>query len=282
MRTPPVTARAVRRATGPVLLPASRFRWAARFGGLDAVTGQTGSLARAATGTATDSGFTSYTAGHSMPRWETRCVDTSTLVTVPPSYLLAEDGDLILAEDGDLFLLETGGPRLGLRMDADDLAWPVSVPVESCTILADFVELGTRTTANAALLYLGNDAQTGARLTVQGTGSNYQAILTDGTSTVTSTLATGTPASGSAARLAVQVEDGGATLRVRLLLELLGTAGVTASSWSDFLTRPAAWGTTTRLRLNRAGTTGTQGSAWFAQLAYVPGLVDVDDAGERL
>jgi len=284
MNTAPVTARAIRRTGPPVLLPASRFRWVARLGSLDAVSGQVGTLTRAGTNTATDSGWTGYTAAHSMPRWETRSVDVSTSSTPPATYLLLQDGDNLLAEDGDEILLETGGPRLGLRIGGapdEDLRFPVTFPVETATLLVDFVEITHRTTSNGFLLYLGNDAGTGARLTIGGNGTNFEAILNNGSTTTTASLSTGTPVAGTAARLALQLEDGGGTIRARLLLEILGTAGVTTGSWSTAITRPTSWGSATKLRLNGAPT-GGGAEGVYLQVAYGAGLQDLDDIADSL
>ena len=284
MNTAPVTARAIRRPGPPVLLPASRFRWVARLGSLEAVTGQVGTLTRAGTNTATDSGWTAYTAAHSMPRWETRSVDVSTATNPAATYLLLEDGDNLLAEDGDEILLETGAPRLGLRIGgapAEDLRLPVGFAVETATVLVEFVEITHRTTGSGFLLYLGNDAGTGARFTIGGNGTNYEAVLNNGTSTTTASLSTGTPAAGAAARLALQLEDGGGTIRARLLLEILGTAGVTTGSWSTAITRPTSWGSSTKLRLNGAPT-GGGGEAVYLQVAYAAGLQDVDEMAASL
>lgn len=287
MNTAPITARAVRRATAPVIIPASRFRWVARMGSLDAVTGQVGTLTRAGSATSADSRYAAYTAAHSMPRWESVNVDLSTQLTAPGFALLQEDGFGLLQEDGFALLLENGGPRLALRMttaspDTDSLAWPINVPVETATILVDFVERGTRTTGNAGLFYVGNDAQTGARLEVFGTGSGYTASITDGSSSANVTLTTSTPADGRAARLAAQLEVQGSVMRARLLLEVLGTAGTTTSAWTSTISTAASWGATTRLRLNRLGSGGAFGSSSFLQAAWVPGLVTLLQAGERL
>lgn len=284
MNTAPVTARAIRRTGPPVLLPASRFRWVARLGSLEAVTGQVGTLTRAGTNTATDSGWTGYTAAHSMPRWETRSVDVSTSSNPAVTYLLLQDGDNLLAEDGDEILLETGGPRLGLRIGgapSEDLRFPVTFPVETATLLVDFVEITHRTTASGFLLYLGNDAGTGARLTIGGNGTNFEAILNNGSTTTTASLSTGTPVAGTAARLALQLEDGGGTIRSRLLLEILGTAGVTTGSWSTAITRPTSWGSATKLRLNGAPT-GGGAEGIYLQVAYGAGLQDLDDIADSL
>lgn len=245
-------ARAVRRVTQPGLVSVSRFRWQARRGSLDGITGQTGTLVRAATGTAVDVTGTTYTAGHSMPRWENR--------------------DFL-----------TGGARyeLGLRLAADDLTWDANWLPETGTLYVEFSEEGTRTTANAGLVYVGNDGQTGGRLILDSSGTNYRATIHNGTTSQSVSLATATPTTGQMARLAVQLEDTGGNQRVRLLLSVNGGT-VTTTAYSSTVTRTATWGTGARVRLNRVGSAGTQGNTWVRQVAWAPGLLSLDEMRDRL
>lgn len=251
-RFAPNPFRAVRRAIAPALVSVSRFRWQARRGTLEAVTGQTGTLTRAATGTALDITGTTYTAGHSMPRWENR--DFS-----------------------------SGGSRyeLGLRMAADDLTWDANWVPETGSLLVEFSEEGTRTTANAGLVYLGNDGQTGARLILDSNGTNYRATIHNGTTSQSVTLSTATPTTGQMARLLVQLEDTGGNQRVSLTLRV-GAGADTAAGFSATVTRAATWGTGAKLRLNRVGSAGTQGSTWVRQVAWCPGLLTIDQMTARL
>lgn len=252
-RFAPIPARAVRRQTAPTLAPLARFRWQARRASLDALTGQTGTLVRAATGTAVDSGGTTYTAAHSMPRWESRDYwNTGTRDT------------------------------LGLRLAADDLTWAYNGTPEASTLLVEFSEAGTRTTSGAGLLYLGNDGQTGARLLVDASSNQYRATIHNGTTSQSVSLATTTPTTDQGAMLAVQLDDDGTEWRVRLLLRVHPTGTDTVTAWSTALTRAASWGSTTKLRANRVGSAGTQGSTWIRQIALVPGLLSLDDIAGRL
>lgn len=250
-RFAPMPYRAARRVTAPTLISASRFRWQARRGSLDAISGQTGTLTRAATGTAVDIAGTTYTAGHSMPRWESR--DFS-----------------------------SGGARyeLGLRMAADDLTWPCNWLPETASLLVDFAEEGTRTTAGAGLVYVGRDDQTGARLILDSSGTNYRATIHNGTTSQSVSLATATPTTGQPARLLLQLEDTGGNQRVRLTLRVGGSDTTTA--YSATVTRAAAWGTGALLRANRVGSAGTQGSTWLRQIAWAPGLLSLDEMAARL
>lgn len=251
-RFAPTPARGVRRAIAPTLTSVSRFRWQARRGTLDAITGQVGTLTRASTGTAVDITGTTYTARHSMPRWENRDFNA-------------------------------GGSRyeLGLRMTADDLEWAANWLPETGTFYVEFSEEGTRTTTGAGLLYLGRDDQTGARLFVNSSGTNYQATIHNGTTSQTIALATATPTTGQMARLAVQLLDSGGNQQVRLILRV-GSGSDTTTAYTTAITRAAAWGTGAKLRLNRIGNAGTQGSTWVRQVAYAPGLLSIDDMAARL
>lgn len=250
-RFAPVAGRSVRRAAGPVIRSVSRFRWQARRGELEAVTAQVGTLVRAATGTAVDSAGVTYTAGHSMPRWESRT----------------------WANDR---------AALGLRLAADDLTWPVNWLPERASVLLELAEAGTRTTAGAGLLYLGRDDQTGARLILDSDGTNYRATIHNGTSSASATLATATPTTGQLARLVLQLDDDGTNQRVRLALTPVATGVTSETAWSSTVTRAAAWGSGALLRLNRVGSAGTQGSTWVRQVAWMPGLLTASDLLARL
>lgn len=251
--TSPRAAGGVRRTTAPALQSRSRFRWHARFATLDAITGQTGTLTRAATGTAVDANGTTVTVGHSMPRWEARDFDG------------------------------TGARReLGLRMAADDLAWTFNGVPETGTLFFEVSENGTGTTANAGLVYLGNDGATGARLWVTSDGTHYKATVHNGTTSASVTLASLAPATGDAIRGVVQLNDDGTNWSIRLWLDTIATAGEEITAWSSTITRAATWGSTTKIRANRVGSAGTQGSTWVRQIAWDAGLLSPDEAVARL
>lgn len=251
--TAPIAARAVRRTTAPALTSTARFAWLARLASLDALTGQTGTFTRAATGTAVDSTGTTYTAVHSMPRWESRDWNgTGTRDT------------------------------LGLRMGSDDLAWTYNGLPETGSLLVDFSEAGTIGTAGAGLVYLGNDAVSGARLTLASNGTNYAATIHNGTTSATATASVVTPTSGQSVRAVVQLEDDATNWRVRLWLDVLGTAGEETTAWTSTITRAATWGATTKIRANRVGSAGTQGSTWVRRIGWHAGLFTPDELAARL
>lgn len=245
IRIPPPTTR---HAGAPDVRARALFRWQARTLTTTAITGQDGVLVRAATGTAVDSVGTTYTAVHSMPRWESRTFGAAA--------------------------------RVGLRLGADDLAWPVSVVPRTMTVVLELSEAGTRTTAGAGLFYLGNDAVTGARWLIDSTGTNYRATIHNGTTSASVTLASALPTTAQATRLTMQVTDDGTNWSVRLVRDVVSGAGEENTGWSSTIARAATFGATTQLRLNRLGSAGTQGSTWVAQCAMVAGLRDATDVLE--
>ena len=249
----PIPARAVRRQTAPVIATRSRFRWQGRRGSLTALTGQVGVLARSSTGTAVDSNGTTYTAVHTAPRWEARD------------------------------FAGTGTRReLGIRLAADDLAWTFNGTPETGTFFFEGVEAGTVGTANAGLLYLGNDAVSGARILLDSDGSTYRATIHNGTTSASVSLASAIPTSGQAFRGAVQLQDDGTNWSIRLWMDVLTVSGEEITAWSSTITRAATWGATTKIRANRTGSAGTQGSTWLRQVAWDAGLLTLDEAGARL
>lgn len=234
---------ATRRLGVPTLRPLALHQWQATRLSLAALTGQAGTLTRSGTATFTDSAGATVTAVHSMPRWESR------------TWL--------------------GAPAIGLRVGTEDLSWPLDWTLGTSTWLVEAITLGTAGTSGAGLLYAGLDAGTGNRLVVRGTGTTVAVDLVIGANTSTATFgsALGNP---EAAQVLVQVEDSGTTQRVRIS----GTDNGTPVSWS-------AWGTAiargtlpsgARLRVNRVGSGGTQGSAWLRRVAVYRGLLTLDEA----
>lgn len=244
MLTAPMPATLARRDGALPLISRARFRWQARRGTLDALTGQAGTLVRASTATAVDANGTTYTAGYGMPRWETR------------------------------------GGALGLRLSSDDLTWPCNWLPGPGTLLVRLSEAGTRTTANAGLLYLGNDGQSGGRVYIDAASNVYRCGIDNGTTGQTVSLTGATPTTGNAADLLLHLDDDGVNMRVRLARWLSGVESVT--SYTSTVTRFAAWGSGTKLRANRMGSAGTQGSTWIREIAWEPGIVTYADMLARL
>lgn len=244
----PAPARAVRRIGAPVLSSSALFRWQARRLSLNALTGQAGSLVRASTATAVDGLGTTWTAAHSQPRPEAR------------------DWHGTGARNA-----------IGWRMTTDDLTWPVLFAPGNGTLYIEAAEVAT-ISASGGLLYLGNDAGTGAFISVAGNGTQYVATLDVGS---TSEAVTGAvaPSADEVFRLAVQLQlsDDASEIRHRLLLDVLRTEGEDVTAWSAWQTTPAAWGTSAKMRVNRVGSAGTQGSTWVRDVAYFPAIRTLDE-----
>lgn len=237
-----------RSTTAPTLRASSRFRAQIRRG-LDALTGQAATLVRASTATITDSAGATVTVGHSMPRLE------------PRTWL--------------------GSAAVGLRMTNDDLTYPLDFLPEAATVFVELVNLGTAQTNNLGLVYLGRDDATGARLVVRGTGTTLAVDFVNAAG-LTSTATLGSAlANGAAAQLLVHVDDDGTNQRVRIGGAVNG-ADVGLSAYGTARARAAAWGTGAKIRVNRVGSAGAQGSVWIRDLAWHPGLLTVAEMLERL
>lgn len=235
---------------GPVALRSvARFRAQYRRGTLTAITGQAGTLTRAATGTLVDSNGVTITAGHSMPRYEARLwADTAAV-----------------------------GLRLGAGSPGDDLTYPCDWLPERGTLYVAFSEAGTRTTSGATLAYLGNDAVTGAYLKLDADGTHYRVTVSNGSDSESVSAAVVDPTTGQACEAIVQLDDDGTDWRVRLGLAVVTQAGEEWTAWTDPITRAATWGAGAKLRANRAGSAGTLGSTWLREWGWWPGLVTRDD-----
>lgn len=211
------------------------FHFRGSMRSLDALSGQVGTLTRGATGTAIDSFGNSYTAVGVQPRWESR--DTNA---------------------------DTVRDALGLFMDtADRLAWPVLFLPSAMGGIMEFVQVATMA-LTGTVFYLGNDAGTGARLSVFSTGSNYAIAHVSGV-TVSSTMGAPAPTAGDRVRLRFQLSGTGT---VQLWQSLNGGAEV-ASALSGANALAAAWAATAKVRLNSVGS-GTATTAWYrlAKLVY--------------
>ncbi len=253
--------------TAPMLAPIARdpngvvirssFLFEARWGILDALSGYVqnvattdlATLTRASTATCVDVNGTSGTCVNYQERWE----------------------QLDLDADGVR-------ERASLLLSTDDLAWAANIAAAAPaaqTWRIQFVERGTRTTANAGLFYLGKDDTSGARLWVaaNSAGTNYQLFHNNAfDATVSSVLATATPATNAEAWLIAQLYANGS---VQLHLSLDGLTVVSSASVSS---TPAAglnaqWGGgAAKVRVNRVGSAGTQGSTALLVLQALPGV----------
>lgn len=245
----PIPSRAVRRTTAAVLQSTALFHWAARSMSLTAYTGQEGALVRASSDYTEDSNGDAITSGYGRPRWF-----GSTWLGVSSAFLYCHT--------------------------ADNLTWPMSFPLQTMTILIEWVNLATTQTSGAGLFALGKDDSTGARVYAQQFPTNRLAAYdrngtTGGGSDYASTIA-----ANDRVQSLVQFEVTGGNQRVKLGCALNGGsfsfAGFGGSS------AVGTFGTSPVLRLNRVGASGTAGQALFRRVAIYPGLLTLDEATARL
>jgi hypothetical protein len=219
------------------------WSWDAALASLDSDQGTPGAFLRAATLASVSDGVgATYTAPHSLPAWEMRDLDADSV-----------------------------REAMGLRMGtADFLNWGVAPAPQAMTGLLDFVETGARTTANATLFAITNDAVSGARLWLDTSGDYYRISWTDGTTTRTATLTAGQPTSGQRVRLRWTLGGDGALVLRQSINDAPETTATAAA-----LTLPAAWATGAVVRLNSRGDTENPAQGWYRRAKLVAGVVDL-------
>jgi len=151
---------------------------------------------------------------------------------------------------------------------SDVVFWPYLAPVETSTVLADFVERGTISTANARVLHIGKDDNTGVRFYLDSTGTAYRANFHDGTTLVSSTLSAA-PTVGQRVRLRTTLRVASGVVRVQIF-QTIGTG--TESSAAESST--ANWFikySDARLYVNSVGATN-KGAIAVRSLKVAPGL----------
>jgi len=227
----------------PRELSACLFHWEGAGASLDSVGGQAGVFSRAGTLASVVDGIgATYTAPHSMPAWEMRDLDADAV-------------------------RETMGLRMGT---ADFLSWTIPPLLSANAGLLDLVETGARTTANATLFAITNDAVSGARLWLDTSGTYYRINWSDGATTRTATLTVGQPTSGQRVRLRWTLS---ATGVVTLWQSINGAAETTATAAA--LALPTAWASGARVRLNSRGDTENPAQGWYRRLKLADVALDV-------
>jgi hypothetical protein len=205
--------------------------------GLVARTGQIGVLARASATTATDRNGNSRAVAYHQPAVEMLDLDEDDIRETP-----------------------------SLLTDADLVAWPVLFGLRDMEIYVRFIEVGTIGTSGAGLIYLGNDAVSGARLFIQSNGTHYVLSHHNGTSAVTSTAAAA-PTAGQLVELVATFNADGSVQ----LTQAINAGNPASATASAAHTPAAAWGATTKLRANSTGTGGTTGETAFLALRVMAG-----------
>jgi len=180
-------------------------------------------LTRAATASPVDVNGNTRQANHYQPAWD------------------------IVDWDGDA-TRETPALRLGAN---DTLYHEYFAYQQALTLYVEFVENGTLGIASAAVIYLGNAGNTGARLWIDATGTFYRVRYHNGTTEVTSTLGTG-PTTGQRVRLRATLASTGA---VQIHQSINGAAETSASaSGTNAIPSNATW-SANQLYFNSTGDT---------------------------
>lgn len=219
--------------------------WSPDSGLVIARCGHTGAFSRggAALAGVIDATGATYTASGAEPAWEMRDWDN----------------------DG---VREAFGLRMGTN---DRLPFATAVRPMAMHGLLELIETGARTTANATLFALRNDAATGAGLWLDTSGTYYRVSWTDGTTTRTATLTVGQPVSGDRVRFVWELS---ATGVLTLRQSINGGAETTASAAA--LALPAAWATGAAWRLNARGSSANPAQGWYRRARVRAGALDVD------
>ena len=170
--------------------PRASFVWRARDLSLNALTGQVGTLVRAATGTSLDSYAVSLTTVRDRPRWHI----TSSLAAI----------------------------KLGAL---EYLGWPVPMIPIAMSGLIDFIEDGTLA-AGTEIMSIANAAAGNASFRVNSSGSFYRVVHNNNVSSVTSTLAAA-PTAGQRVRLRWLILSTGS---VQIFQSIDGAAETTAAA----------------------------------------------------
>jgi|GEM_PF-7126122 len=207
----------------PRLTRASRlpFHWRGDRFSLTALSGQAATFSRAATATPADFNGTNRTIVHSAPAWQ------------------HEDWDGDSTRDMPTLLM--GG--------SNKVYWSFPMTPQAMTLYVEFVERGAVGVASAAVAYIGNAGNTGARLWIDSTNTYYRVRHHNGTSEVSATLAAAPSAGNRVALRATLASDG----KVQLHQSINGAAESSTSA-SSALTLPTAWADT-RLYLGTTGDT---------------------------
>ena len=196
--------------TGDTLDVVSRWAWAADFGHLDlaAVSGQASHFSRSGPRTALDSLGVSRTLVEGQPAHEWVDLDSDSVRERP-----------------------------GLLMGSTDRLWyDMLLHPTSMTLYAEFIERGSLA-AGGAVLYVGNDGNTGARILIESTGTQYRVTYTDGTTTRTSTLAGTAPVTGQRVEIRATASVTGAVQ----IAQRINGGTETQGPLSTGLTFPSAW-----------------------------------------
>jgi len=136
--------------------------------------------------------------------------------------------------------LDTDGVREtpGLLMGSTDRLWyDMLLHPTDIVLYAEFVERGSLA-AGGAVLYVGNEAATGARILLESSGTQYRLTYTDGTTTRTSTMTGTAPVTGQRVQLTGTLSAAG----VSQVRQRINGGTETGPAPAAALALPPAWG----------------------------------------
>lgn len=217
-------------------------------GTLHAITEHEGVFTRGAhTLAATDATAVAYTAQYAQPAWSSRAW--------PPLGDLAPQ------------------PALGIEMGLfDALTFPTRMPWQFHRGVFAAIETGARVIAGATLFAITTAAGTGAGLWLDTTGTYYRLTLTDGTNTITATLASGASVAGDRLLFDWQYDDDG-TLRLNLVVGKTVPTNRAVSS-TVLLTMPTTTASDLAVRINARSASANNAQQWFRRCKIVAGNPD--------
>ena len=277
MITHPIPSRGQRRVSAPTIRSRCILNWESRRRTLHAVSGQFGTLTRAATATATDSNGTTYNVGYGRPRWDWR--DTAGTGGGSGSGTIWAD----IWEDiwGDIWADVGGSSTDGVR-DACGLLCGASdkvrlsaadggailLPPKAMAGYLDFIELGGVGVANAALLYLGKADNTGARFFLDSNGTYYRITHVRADGTTVSELLAAAPSNGDYVRLRWQLYANGS---VQVWQSINGAEETASAQSSANAFDASTWGGGAAYWYLNSRGTGTAGQGWYRVARVIAG-----------
>ncbi|HEV8455175.1 MAG TPA: hypothetical protein VGQ24_09805 [Gemmatimonadales bacterium] len=209
------------------------FVWEAQELTIDALTGQTGTMTRAATATPTDSFAATRTVNYNQPAWHYTAAKLKT--------------GLLLGTNAELY-------------------WDVPLLPGAYGGAVHFIENGGKAVVGGGVWGFTNDAATGARIYIDATGSFYRITYTDGTTTRTNTLAAA-PVTGDEVWLRWGLTSAG----VAQIWQSINGAAETTPGALTALALPAVWAATVKMRFNAIGLSANRGNNIYLDGAVLGG-----------
>ncbi len=224
------------------------FHWEAARLALEAVSGQAAHFARTGTKAALDSAGVSRSVVEGQEAWEWVDLDADSVRETP-----------------------------GLLMGSGDTCWwDFLLHPTAITLYVEFVQPAAFPPAVKGLIYLGNAADTGARVLIESSGTQYRMILGDGVSGRTSALTGTAPTAGQRVQLRGTLTAAG----VIQLHQSIDGAPETDAASDAALALKSSWGGQ-RVYLNSRGS-GSVGGALYLDAKVAIGAPSIADLGTVL